>query len=130
VKSINEKIGQYVSLRDYKESAKKEFDKGMKRVNEAMQKLEAEFLAHLNDTDTNSTNGDAGTVYKIPRSSCSVKDRDEFFKFAVKTRNLDAIDIRANKKVIRELMNQGVEVPGVKFSQSTQIGIRRGKDSE
>lgn len=126
---INEKISQYVQLRDYKDAAKKEFDKSMDKVKQAMTKLESEFLEHLNDSGTNSANGDAGVVYKIQRSSCSVKDRDEFFKFAVKSRHLDALDIRANKKIIKELMDDGVEVPGVKFSQSVQIGIRRGQDT-
>lgn len=127
---INDKINQYVQLRDYRDAAKKEFDASMSRVKEAMTKLESSFLEHLNDSGTNSANGDAGVVYKIHRSSCSVKDRDEFFKFAVKNRHLDAIDIRANKKIVKELMDEGVEVPGVKFSESIQIGIRRGKDSE
>lgn len=130
MKTINEKIAQYVKLRDYKDAAKKEFTKGMDRVTEAMTKLEGEFLTHLNDSGTNSVNSDSGTAYKIPRSSCTVKDRDEFFRFAVKERNFDVLDIRANKKVVKELMDEGTEVPGVKFTQSVQIGIRRGKDSE
>lgn len=127
---LNQKIEQYVKLRDYKDEAKKEFNKGMDRVSLAMQKLESEFSAHLLESGSNSANTDAGTIYKIERTSCSVKDRDEFFKFAVKNRKLEAIDVRANKKIIKELLDDGIEVPGVKFTASTQIGIRRGKDSE
>lgn len=127
---LNKQISQYVQLRDYKEEAKREFDKSMARVTEAMTKLEGLFAKHLNDTGSNSANTDAGTIYKIERTSCSVQDRDDFFKFAVKNRKLEALDIRANKKVIQELMADGIEVPGIKFTASTQIGIRRGKDSE
>ena len=127
--TLNDKIKQYVQLRDYLDEAKKEFNTSMDRVKKAMSKLESEFATHLNDTGSNSANTDAGTIYKIERSSATVQDRDEFFKFAIKGRHLEAMDIRANKKIVRELLDQGVEVPGVKFTQSTQIGIRRGKES-
>jgi hypothetical protein len=127
---LNQKIMQYVQLRDYLDEAKKEFNTSMDRVKQAMAKLESEFATHLNDTGSNSANTDAGTIYKIERTSATVKDRDEFFKFAIKGRHLEAMDIRANKKIVKELLDQGVEVPGVKFTQSTQIGIRRGKESE
>jgi hypothetical protein len=128
--TLNTKIGQYVKLRDYKEQAKKEFDESMKRVNDAMKKLEGEFLNALNEGELNSINTPMGTAYKIHRSSCTVKDRDDFFRFAVQTRRLDALDIRANKKIVREILGEGVEVPGVKFTESIQIGIRRGEENE
>jgi hypothetical protein len=120
---------QYVQLRDYLDEAKKEFNNSMDRVKQAMAKLESEFAVHLNDSGSNSANTDAGTIYKIERTSATVKDRDEFFKFAIKNRKFEAMDIRANKKIIKELLDEGVEVPGVKFTASTQIGIRRGKES-
>ena len=40
------------------------------------------------------------------------------------------MDIRANTKLVKEQMEKGVEVPGVNYSEITQVGIRRGKDSE
>jgi|SRR5210317_822965 uncharacterized protein with GYD domain len=126
---LNQKIMQYVQLRDYLDEAKKEFNNSMDRVKQAMAKLESEFAVHLNDSGSNSANTDAGTIYKIERTSATVKDRDEFFKFAIKNRKFEAMDIRANKKIIKELLDEGVEVPGVKFTASTQIGIRRGKES-
>lgn len=128
--NIETRVGQYVQLRDYKDAAKKEFDKKMERVNDALKKLEAEFLDHLNTTGSNSVSNDMGTVYKIERNSATVKDRDEFFKFAIRERNFELMDIRANKKIVKELMDEGVEVPGVKFTSSIQVGIRRGKGNE
>lgn len=128
--TLKEKVGQYVKLRDYLDQAKKEFDESMSRVKEAMKKLEGEFAQELEAQELQSVNTPMGTFYKIRRTSCTVKDREEFFKFAVKNRRLDALDIRANKKTVEEILNDGVEVPGVKFTVSTQIGIRRGEENE
>ena len=87
--NIKDRVKQYVQLRDFKAAAKKEFDEKMKRVNDALKKLDAEFLEYLNDSESNSVNSDAGTVYKISRTSATVKDRDEFFRFAIKVQYFD-----------------------------------------
>lgn len=128
--TMKEKIGQYVQLRDYKAEAKKQWDESMERVNAAMKKLEAEFLAHLQETEQESVRTKNGTVYKKTQSSCSVQDRDEFFQWANATGNEDAMDIRANKTNVRKLLNNGVVVPGVNYSQIIQVGVRRGDDNE
>lgn len=128
--TINEKIAQYVKLRDYKKAAKAEFDKSMERVNEAMRKLEGDFLTELVDNDQESVRTKSGTVYRKTQSSCSVKDRDAFYSWAVSTDNAEAMDIRANKTNVRKLLSKGVEVPGVNFSQIIQVGVRRGDEDE
>lgn len=128
MKSIKEKIAQYVQLRDYKAAAKKEFDKSMARVNEAMEKLEGEFLKELIESEQESARTSAGTIYRLARANCSVKDRDEFYQWAQSTGNIDAMDIKANKTAIRKLLEKGVVVPGVNFSEIIQVGIRRGDE--
>jgi len=59
-----------------------------------------------------------------------VKDRDEFIRWVIENRELECMDIRANTKLVKEQMEKGVEVPGVKYSEIVQVGIRRGEDSE
>lgn len=127
-KTSKEKIAQYVKLRDYKTAAKKEFDKSMERVTEAMKKLEGEFLQALLEDEQESIKTAAGTVYQLRRSSCSVKDRDVFFQWARDNDQLDAMDIKANKTAVRKLLGKGIEVPGVNYSEIIQVGIRRGDE--
>ena len=129
-KSIKDKIAQYVKLRDYKAEAKKQFDESMARVNDAMKKLEAEFLKELVEGEQESIRTAAGTVYRRLQASCSVKDRDRFFEWAVNSGNAEAMDIKANKTAVRKLLHKGTEVPGVNFSEIIQVGIRRGDDTE
>jgi hypothetical protein len=128
--SDKERVAQYVQLRDYKKAANDEFKKGMKRVEDAIAKLEGEFLSQLIEQDVKSISTDAGTFYKRTRESCSVKDRDAFFRWVIENRELECMDIRANTKLVKEQMEKGVEVPGVNYSQIVQVGIRRGKEDE
>jgi len=123
----SEKIRAYVRIRDKKAEMQDEFKKVLEPLNEALQKLENEFLEELNDTGAESLNTKEGTVYRIARSSASVKDRDEFLRYVFDEKNLELLDVKANKTVVRELAQEGVAVPGVKYSESIQIGVRRGK---
>ena len=115
----------YIKIRDAKAAAKTAFDAETKRMTDAMVKLENLALDCLNPAGAESIKTEFGTVFKKTRSSCTVKDRDEFYNFAVSSGNLAAIDMKANAKIVRELLDDGVDVPGVKYSVSTQVGIRR-----
>lgn len=124
-----EKIGTYVKLRDYKDAANKEFKKSMERVNTAMQKLETELMADLDAAGCQSIASDAGTVYINTKCSASVNDREVFLAFIFKTKNLEVLDVRANKTVVRELNKSGTVVPGVTYTEVKLVGVRRGKDN-
>ncbi len=122
---LPELIEKYVKIRDAKDAAKKEFGKQTQRMTDALVALDGLILAALDNEGLDSAPTPAGTAYKKNRSSCSVKDRDAFYSFAVGTGNLEAIDMKANAKIVRELMDSGVDVPGVKYSESIFIGVRR-----
>lgn len=115
----------YVKIRDAKAAAKKAFDKETKRMTDALVKLDAEICAILTAAGAESVVTEFGTAYRKRRANCSVKDRDAFYKFAIDTGNLDAIDMKANAPAVRELLNQGIDVPGVNYTEIIQAGIRR-----
>lgn len=121
------KVEQFIKLRDHKTAAKKAFDDSMQRINMAIEKLEGDILAGLDKDGLKNIKTDVGIAYKKTDSSATVKDRDAFEKWADATGHRGAMDIRANKKAIRELLESGDvdEVPGVKFTQSISIGVRR-----
>ena len=122
---LPEMIDKYIQIRDAKDEAKKTFTAATKRMTDALVTLDGLILKALDDEGLESAPTDFGTAYKKNRNSCSVKDRDEFYAFAVATDNLEAIDMKANPKVVRELMDAGTVVPGVKYSESIFIGVRR-----
>ncbi len=123
-----DRVKNFVRLRDYKKAADAEFKRSMKRVNDAMAKLEGELMKDLAASGGNSISGEAGVVYIKTVSTATVKDRSEFLRFALSsTENLEALDVRANKKIVRELAEKGTVVPGVNYTELKSVGVRRGK---
>lgn len=123
--TLDQMIDNYVKIRDAKAEAKKAFDKETERMTQAMVKLEGMFSKQLEDLGVESFRSEHGTVFKKLRSSVSIADRDEFYQWAVDNGELGAIDMKANAKAVRELLQKGTQVPGVKYSESYQIGVRR-----
>lgn len=123
--TIAHKVKMYIRIRDAKAAAKKEFDKSVAKMNQAMQKLEGDILTELNAQGGESIRTEFGTAYKNIVSSASVKDREQFEEFCRESGNEAAMDIRANKKIVRELLQAGTVVPGVNYTETTTIGIRR-----
>jgi hypothetical protein len=118
-------VQKYVLIRDALDSAKKAFDTETKRMKEAMVKIEGILQKKLNEDGSESVVTEFGTFFTKNRSSVSVKDRDEFYQWAVGTDNLGAVDMKANAKTVRELLADGVEVPGVKYSEAKIVNVRR-----
>ncbi len=125
--NTQDKIKQYITLRDYKKKADAEFKESMERVNAAMRKLEAELMKDIEDSGGTSLSGAEGTVYIKTQSSATVKSREEFLRYVFETRNLELMDVRANKAIVRELGEKGTVVPGVNYTEMKQVGVRRGK---
>lgn len=119
------KVEQFIKLRDHKTAAKKAFDKSMERINLAMDKLEGEILGGLQEIGAKNIKTEAGTAYINTQASATVKDRPAFEEWAQATGNTGAMDIRANKAAIRDLLNDGEEVPGVVYNERVTIGVRR-----
>lgn len=119
-----QRIEAYVRLRDYKKKCEDDFKKAMERTNQAMEKLGNELLQDLETSGAQSLACGSGTAYKSVEFSVSVEDREAFMKF-VKAGSWDAIDIKANKSFVRDCLERGEIVPGVKTTQFAKVGVRR-----
>ena len=122
-----QKIETYLKLRDHKEAANKEFKKSMERVNQAMEVLEGELLKAMQDDGENSKTTDDGTVYIRVVSNMKTTDRDAFLKYCLQNKELDLMDIRPNRSVMKEKMEKGEHVDGVDVTSTQLIGVRKGK---
>jgi hypothetical protein len=121
-----EKIAQYIRLRDHIKAAQDEFEASLERPKAAMKKLEAELLEFLNanGSDNLAVKG-VGTVYRTNRTSASVEDPAAFMAWVREHEMWDALDIKANKTFVAEQAEAGDLPPGVKFSVTQAINIRR-----
>jgi hypothetical protein len=125
--TLADKIANYITIRDYKKKADDQFKKAMEKPNAALAKLEAEILGELDAAGIQSSNAKGvGTAYVRVATSMTTESRDDLLKWAVKNRELDALDIRPNKTIIQEKLAKGEVVPGVKITQTRLIGVRKG----
>lgn len=120
-----ELVAIYIGLRDAKKAAEAEFKKSMERTNQGMEKLEAILLQKLTEMGADSLSCDAGTVYRNTQNSATVQDRQAFREWIESTGNWDVVDLKANKAAVRELLDTGTEIPGVKFTSVHTVGVRR-----
>lgn len=120
-----EMIDKYVQIRDHKKKVTDEFALTLKPVNDAMEKLENMLLDALNTGQLESIKSEFGTAYKSTVTSATVKDRDAFLDFVLKQRQLEALDVRANKTFVKEYMDKVGPIPGVEMSSMSKIGVRR-----
>jgi len=125
--NTQERVSNYVRLREHKKHADAEFKKSMERVNAAMAKLEGELMKDIKASGGDSLSGPSGTVYTSIKSNASIKDRNAFLTFVFQTKNLEVLDVRANKTIVRELNQAGTVVPGVNYTETKVIGVRKGK---
>lgn len=123
--TIDELIEVYIRLRDAKEAATNEFKKSMERTNAGMAKLEGILLKRLQDSRLTSANSKSGTAYINEKNNCTVQDKEAFRNWLLETEQWEAADIKANKVAVRELLNDGADVPGVKYTTHLTVGIRR-----
>jgi len=116
----------YIKLRDTKKSRDDAHKESMKKIVEAMDKLEGALLEFLNDSGANSFASDSGTAFKSTHTSATVADKDAFMSFVRETEQWDALDVKANKTFVKDYMDENQEVPpGVKFSSMASIGVQR-----
>lgn len=121
-----ELVEAYIMLRDKKEAAQAEFKKSLETTNKIMETLEGILLQRLEELGVDSlTAKGIGTVYRNTQDSCSVQDKATFKEWVEETGNWDVVDMRANKTIVRDMLNKGEQVPGVKFSSIHTVGIRR-----
>ncbi len=119
-----QRVEAYIRLRDYKKQCEEKFKKAMERTNQAMEKLGNEMLQDLDTSGAQSLACSAGTVYRSVELSVTVEDREAFMKF-VKAGGWDALDVKANKTFVRDCLENGQFVPGVKTTQFAKVGVRR-----
>lgn len=121
-----QKVAAYIKLRDFKKAADDEYKQSMQRTVDAMEKLEADLLDHLNQTGANSLACDDGTVYRNTQMSATVENREVFKDYCIQHDLWEAMDIRANKTFVREFMEKnGTPLPGVKVTTIATVGVRR-----
>ncbi len=123
---FEERVSQYVKLRDIKKRLDDEHKAKLKPINEAMETLEGMMLTMLQTTGQDSAATQAGTVYKTTKRSATIADGDAFRRHVIGTEAWELIDWRANAPAVSDYVEANKDAPpGVNYSTRIEVGVRR-----
>ena len=120
-------IERYIAIRDRKKEMKARHDEELAPYNEALEKIEAHFLKHFNESDTDSVAvRDVGTAFRQTRTSAKVDDWDAFFKFVQENEAWEMLEKRATKGAVEAYKDEHQDLPpGIGWSEVLTVNIRR-----
>lgn len=124
--NIEELVSQMVRLRDKLKEADDAHKAKTKAARDYKEQIEAKLLERLNEVGGESVKTSSGTVYRTTRRSASIADGDLFRSYVISSDAYDLVDWRANSNAVDDFIKSaGSPPPGVNFSQSYTVGVRR-----
>lgn len=124
--NIEQRVEQYIKLRDIIKQKDDEHKKAMEPAREALDKLNALMLQHLNSIGGDSVKSASGTVYRTVKQSASLEDADAFMRHVIGSEAWELLDKKANVSAVSAFVSEnGVLPPGVKMTSTQVVGVRR-----
>lgn len=123
---MENRINQFIKIRDYLDKKKEEQAKELKPAQGLKDQLSGILQVFLASHKSESLNTKAGTVYRTTRYSASLVDPDAFMRHVIGTEQYELLDRRANVTAVREFVEKnGGLPPGAKLSAIETVGVRR-----
>lgn len=124
--NIEHRIEQYIQLRDIIKKLDDEHKAKMKPYRETLETLNGVMLDHLNTIGGDSVKASSGTVYRTTKKSASIEDGDAFMRHVIGSEAWELLDRKANASAVEAFVEEnGVLPPGVKWSSTQVVGVRR-----
>lgn len=118
-------VGAYVRLRNHKAELKKKHQEELDPLDAKMAQIEQKLLATMHETGTTSLKAKTGTAYQQEWLSATVGDWSQVLDFIVDNKQYDLLERRVNKTVVKDLLEDGSEVPGVNIERGVRVNIRK-----
>lgn len=123
---LDKYIAKYIELRAKIKQLDDEHAAKMAPFRQALELLNLGFLNHLNGSNSDSaTARGVGTIYKKERKSATLADPAEFRRFIIGSELWDLVDWRANAPQVAAFLAENGAVPGVNYTTSVDVGIRK-----
>jgi hypothetical protein len=135
--NFEKRVEQFVRLRDEIKRIEQQQKDVLKPYKETLEKLKSVLLGYLNAVNTDSTKTAAGTVYRTVKKSASIADMTAFQAWVITQGDWNLVDWKANvtavadyladqeQKVATGAQMEVVPLPGVNFTQTIDVGVRR-----
>lgn len=123
---IVEMVESYIALRDKKGLIKEAYDKKVAGIDEALRKIEAIMLTHMQETGAESINTAVGTAYKTTKTQVSSADWETFLGFVIDHQSWDMLERRPAKNAVLEWEEEHATLPpGLNKRTEVTVNIRR-----
>lgn len=124
--TIDQRIQQYVMLRDKIKEEDDAHKAKMKPYRETLDTLNSLILDLLNKSGGDSIKTKHGTAYKTTKRSASLEDADKFMSYVIEKEAWDLIERKVSVTAAEAFAEEnGVLPPGVKMSSTAVVGVRR-----
>lgn len=124
---MNRLTKAYVRIRDARSALKKDWEAQDAAFKKKLERIEAEMLRFLNETNQNSSKTDSGIVYKQEEITPTGADWNAFYDWVKDNDAFDALERRIKKTFVKEYMetHDGGIPPGVSVYRENVIRVRR-----
>lgn len=124
--NIDQMVDQYVRLRDKLKEADDAHKKKTEQARAYLAVLGGKMLEKLTEVGGDSVKTPHGTVYSTTKRNASIADGDVFREYVIENAQFDLVDWRANANAVDDFVTEnGTVPPGVNFSTSITVGVRR-----
>lgn len=122
---IDAVVQKYLQIRQKKAEMDKEHKQRIKRLTDAMSKLEAMLLEQFDEMGVESVRTKNGTPYTQLRESVNVGSRDDFLNFVRENDAWDMLESRVSKAAAIEYKNEHGELPpGLNYRAERVINVK------
>ena len=121
-----ERIEVYLAGRLRLEQEEKALKEKQAQLKELMDGIEQVFLSEMTEDDAQNYKCDAGTAYKVVKTSVTTADKPMFLNFVEEKGLQHMLDIRPLKSTVEEYIEENGEVPpGLNMSRIAVVQIRK-----
>jgi hypothetical protein len=111
----------YTQLRDSRAELKKTYEEADFKLKAKMEKLEVRLLEKLGEFQVDSVKTPYGTVYTQIERKFQCADWSSFWNWMRENDRLDCVEKRVSQGAMRELENEGIELPPAISSSSERV---------
>lgn len=105
--------------------AKRVLDKQSKELSEQYGTLEKELLEKLNEQDTRQAQSDNATAWVSEQTIPHLKSWDDLVDYIKENNAFHLLERRPATGAFRELLDQGIEIPGLEPFKRFTISLRK-----
>ena len=124
-KLINDRVKQYVFIREQLRAKKEAYEKDIAELVEIQNILTGKLQEFMERNGADSIKTSSGTCYNSTRYTASLQDPQAFMDFVIKTNNFDLLDRKANVTAVKSYVEENDNLPpGVNLSAIKTVGVR------